>query len=715
METNKQHSPTPSAATESADLLALPEQTVDLIKFRASKQGRELAAWVRTNLTKSRTERSRKETQWRLNLAFIFGQQYAEVSKMLGDKYDIRVPDAPKYKNRKTINRIRSFTRTEHSKFLSQIPSIVAVPATGEIEDTNAAQAAEQVLQSYTSGRMLRRQYGRAMWWKVATGNGFLKTWWDPKTFDRFSGQMGDIEYNPISPFHLFVPDLREREIEDQPFVIEAKTRSYEWVKRFYEEELKGEKLAPSSESVSATLDDVQSNLAQASKSHLDSVIIYEAWIKPGATNLMPQGGLVIMVEDIIVGVWDAGLPYQHGMFPYTKFEHMSNETFYADSPIVDLIPIQREMNEYRTEFAVAARRMARPQLLVQRGSLAVSKLTNEPGSIIQYNPGFEKPQPLPMTDIPSYATNNLEQALRDFEDLSGQHEISRGQAPSGIESGTALSFLKEADDSYLTPQYHNVEEGFENVSRQTIELFNQYVDMPRKIKVVGLDGSMDTRLLQGSDVAKGLDVRVEQGSSVGQSQAAKQAKIIELWNAGILTDQNQALRLLEMGGAQKVLDVVNAAERKAQRENLKIKTLREQEIAQHGQQMAMNLIAGISRDLRMPPEMAMNDPEIQAQLQNMPPMVRADDFDLHAVHIETHDRFRMSQEYEALPDAVKEQFDKHVEHHKMLLSEQMMQQAQQAQLAAMSGAPEDPGASMGDNEVAANGVVPAPDSQGGQ
>lgn len=712
METSRKPSSTPSMATDSADLLSLPETTVDLAKFRASQQGRDLVAWIKSSMSQARQERSRKETQWRLNLAFIFGQQYAEMANVAG-QYDIRIPQAPKYKNRKTINRIRSFTRTEHSKFLSQIPTIVAVPATGEVEDTNAAQAAEQVLQSYTSSRLLRRQYGRAMWWKVSTGNGFLKTWWDPSRFDRFSQQYGDIEYNPISPFHLFAPDLREREVEDQPFVIEAKTKSFEWVKTFYANELKGEKLAPSSQSVSAVYDDVQNNLAQATKSNLDSVIVYEAWIKPGVVKHLPQGGLVVMVEDVIVGLWDAGLPYNHGMFPYTKFEHMSNETFYADSPIVDLIPIQREMNEYRTEFAVAARRMARPQLLVQKGSLAVSKLTNEPGAILQYNPGFEKPQPLPMTDIPSYATNNLEQALRDFEDLSGQHEISRGQAPAGVESGTALSFLKEADDSYLTPQYHNVEEGFENVAKQTIELFNQFVDMPRKIKVVGLDGSMDTRLLAGSDVAKGLDVRVEQGSSVGQSQAAKQAKIIELWNAGILTDQNQALRLLEMGGAQRVLDVVNAAERKAQRENMKIKALQEHEIAEREQMMTMQLVQGMSQDLGMPPEAVLQDSDVQAQLENIPPIVPADDFDLHAVHIETHDRFRMSQEYESLPDAIKKEFDKHVEHHKMLLTQQMMEQQQ---MAAIAGGPEEAGGSMGDNEqVAANGVVPAPDSQGGQ
>ena len=54
--------------------------------------------------------------------------------------------------------------------------------------------------------------------------------------------------------------------------------------------------------------------------------------------------------------------------------------------------------------------------------------------------------------------------------------------------------------------------------------------------------------------------------------------------------------------------------------------------------------------------------------------MVPADDFDMHEVHIEMHNRSRMGQEYETLPDPVKEQFDKHVEMHQMLLQQQMMQ-----------------------------------------
>jgi hypothetical protein len=63
----------------------------------------------------------------------------------------------------------------------------------------------------------------------------------------------------------------------------------------------------------------------------------------------------------------------------------------------------------------------------------------------------------------------------------------------------------------------------------------------------------------------------------------------------------------------------------------------------------------------------------VQQEIANTPSplLVQVDDFDVHDVHIETHNRFRMSQEYELLPKELKEQFELHVATH-----EQYQQQA---------------------------------------
>jgi len=78
----------------------------------------------------------------------------------------------------------------------------------------------------------------------------------------------------------------------------------------------------------------------------------------------------------------------------------------------------------------------------------------------------------------------------------------------------------------------------------------------------------------------------------------------------------------------------------------------------------------------QIPPE-AMADPTIMQELQNMPTplIVPVDDFDVHEVHIETHNKFRMSQEYEILPDELKQQFADHVAMHEQIVQQKQLQQ----------------------------------------
>lgn len=694
----------------------------DLYSFRESEEGKALTTWALNEFSRSRSQKTRKHRQWYTFMAFTFGHQWIDlVGKSLpgSDRSPIRAKASPAYVGRRTVNRIRSFVRTEQSKFLSTLPSVTSVPATSEEEDVRAAYAGEQVIESYFSKRKLRREYSKAVWWMILTGTGILKTWWDPSVVDKTSGQPGDIMYRSVTPYHIFVPDLREREIDDQAYIIQAQVKPLEWVKQQYGEELKGQVLNPTQSSSNTLLDEAFYNLSDTQKSELDAVVILEMWVKPGTHPKLPHGGLLILAGEVLVGAYVDGMPYKHGEYPYTKFEHLSNDTFFADSPLTDLIELQKEFNDIRTTIGVAAKRMGNPQLLAQQGSIVPGRVTNEPGQIIQYRPGTPPPSPIPLQPLPEYVVNQLQQVVQDFEDLSGQHEVSKGSTPTGVTAGTALAFLKETDDNYLTPQYQNIEDGFERVAVQTLSLFQQFVDVARRVKVIGADGAFDSALLSGSDINGASDVRVEPGSSIGQSQAAKRAAIMDMFSVGILQDPNQALRLLEVGGAQKVLDTISVAEKKAQRENTKMKSLQNQEgqqlleehISSNVQEMVMEMAQSLSTEpdpeTGMPPEPVdpmelMQNPEVMAALsEQVPPFIPVDDFDMHEIHIDVHNRYRMGQEYETLPDPVKAEFDKHVQMHEMLMQQKMMQQLM------MGGGmpPEEEGA--GDAAVDGPGLTP--------
>lgn len=705
-----------SPELQSNNPVVVPEReglmTLDELKtFRASPDGKRLAKWVADEFSRCQTARTQKQRQWYENMAMVFGHQWLDkMGKELpnGVAGRLSLSKAPRYVKRRTINRLRSFVRSETSKFLSTLPVVEAIPASGEDEDTASAQAAEQVIESYTSRRQLRREYSRALWWMVLTGNGFLKTWWDPTMMvpgaEPGTSVPGDIMFRSVTPFHIFVPDLREREVDDQPYVIHAQVKNVEWVKQFYAAELEGCKLSPSTISANTLLDQAYLNLQQTPRSDLDSVVIYEMWVQPQQCPLLPEGGFVVMIEDTLVAVMDKGLPYKHKQFPYTKFEHLFNDTFYADSPLVDLNPLQVEFNEWRTDLSMIGKRMGRPQFAAQKGSIDPNKVTNEPGQIILYNQGFQAPIALQPPPIPEYYSQMGGQILQDFEDLSGQHEVSKGDAPPGVTAGTAISFLQEKDDQYLTPQYQNIEDGFERIATQTISLFQQFVDVPRQIKVIGRDQTFDTITLMAADVEGGTDIRVEPGSSIGQSQAAKRATVMDMFGMGIITDPNMALQLLEVGGAQRILSITDAARKKAQRENMKMRLITQEAIELNRAEYGGKILSAMIPATGGPPvpeqelqanfdsvlqQIAARDPETAQMIEQMiPPVVKVDDFDEHMVHIMEHNRFRMGQEYDAWPDWKKQEMADHVQIHEEQL------QAMYAQQMAMQGGmmPEDAG-----------------------
>jgi hypothetical protein len=682
-ENSESYTQSSTEPSQSSTITNLPTEGMDIEKYRETKEGRTLVAWVKSEHTKARMARKQKETQWFSNMSMFYGQHWLEKTKSnlpLGYADKFHTPTKPYYHERKTINRIRSYVRWEMSKMLSSFPTAQAIPSSSEDQDQRAAFAAEQAWTSISEAKKLRQHLSRTMWWTIVTGNGFLKTHWDPYCKDKLSGGMGDIKYGTVTPFHLFVPDMREQEIEDQPFVINAYTKTVEWAEYYFSKELNGIKLAASTSSANTILEGAELNLQATNEP--DSVIVYETWVKPGAHKLLPEGGVIISIDDILISCYKDGFPYGHGMYPFTKFEHIPTATFYADSPIVDLTQLQREYNGLRSEISEAGKRMAKPQLLATMGSIVPSKVTNEPGLIIQYKPGMPPPQPLPMAPLPQYYLDQQDRILNDWIDISGEREVSRGSTPPGVTSGTAISYLQEASNQYLTPQYQSIEAGVEKVATQTIELFVQYVDLPRKIRTIGADGAFDTMLLQGSDIASGTDIRIEPGSSYAKSKAAQEARVMDMFAVGII-DQPAASRMLEIGGVQKIMDTMKVAESKAQRENIKMKMLKPEQLEEAKQEAIDQIMQQLEQEAQQNPGI-MESPEIQQMMQQLPDMpapliITVDDFDVHEVHIDTHNKFRMSQEYEILPEELKQQFIEHVGQHEAILQQKQMQQFLQA------------------------------------
>lgn len=604
------------------------DSAVETINKLTGKDEKKLLTLAKKNLTVSRQSRLQFERQWYMNMAFYFGRQWAQWTPSINGFSQLKTPAAPPWRVRLISNKIRPIIRTEHAKVIKERPQPFVIPRSEEEEDLYAAQAGEQIFEYHWQELNFNRQIRRAMFWACITGNGFIKDWYerDAKSFDDVQGM---VQIEPVSPFHIFVPDMQEEELENQPYVIHSVAKNSDWIKSKFPQEKAAKLKADTAAGPDALEQKFFSALGITTppKSHTS---IHECWIKP--TKDYPEGAVITWAGDMVLQ-FQEGWPYQHKEYPFTKFDHIPTGRFYADSTVPDLIPLQKEYNRTRSQIIEAKNRMSKPQLLAPRGSVDPKKITSEPGLVITYTPGFEKPQPLPLQNLPPYVIDEQDRIQRDMDDISSQHEVTKGRTPPGVTAATAISYLQEEDDSKLAATISSLEEGVEKIGRHTLSHVQEFWANERLIRVMGLNGMYEAYYFSGADLAGNTDLRVEHGSAIPRSRAAKQAFITELGKMGWIPP-DRALRYLDMAETGKLYEEMHIDTRQAQRENMRM--------AESGQPMSTN------------------------------------DWDNHELHILEHNNYRKSQKFETLPDEIKQAFQQHVDEHKGILQQSVIQNPEQ-------------------------------------
>lgn len=613
------------------------------------KEHDKIVAWTKDQFRTIKEARAQTERQWYYNLAFYFGRQYVQYLRPSSVSTTARLytPPAPYYRSRPVINRIRSTVRTELAQLINNKPNASVVPASAEDRDMFAAMAGEQIWENFYQDKKLKAVIRRAMWWTLTCGTGYIKSYWD------FHKE--DVYFCHETPFHVLVPDLRQEELEEQPFLIHAQTRSADYVKMYYQDVVinKGE-----ADAMDLMNESYLNLIGTQNVTKQQTVLILEVWVKPGMIPLFPEGAYFTVIGDQIVQSM-SGWPYRHGKFPFAKFDHIPGGKYYSTSLIEDLIPLQKEYNRTRGQIIEAKNRMAKPQLLAPRGSINPAAITTEPGQVIEYTPGFNPPEPLPLSPLPNYVISELERILTDWNDLAGQHEVTHGQVPPGVTAATAISYLQERDESKLTPTFDSLEEGIEKVAQLALEYVNEFWDMPHIVRITGPDGSFDAQAFKGSDLDRNLDIRIEAGSALPVSKAAKQALLMDLMKMEFVTP-NQGLQLMDMGSLNKLYDQLQVDQRQAQRENLRMSKITPQMLEEYNMQNAQQMQQA---EMQGQPSPFGIDEFTGAPM--MPPLVvPVNTWDNHQAHIEYHNQFRKGQSFEMLDQEQKQLFEAHVNGH---------------------------------------------------
>lgn len=519
------------------------------------------------------------ELSWQLNMNFVMGNQYCQI----GAKGAIEQEDKYYFWQEKQVyNHVAPIVETRLSRLNRVRPRPVARPFSSSYADVNSAKLATKILDSVRDKIHLDEIVTQATGWSEVCGTSFYKISWG-----NVNGTP-DARVSVCSPFEIYPDSNVCANLDDCASLIHAKVYSAADVKAAWGVDIEGQTIKVFAIDGKQAVGGLGYNstipgITQEAKNN--QVLVIERYTKPTAEY--PLGRLEIVAGDKLLYCGD--LPYEIGedggrVFPFVR--QTSSEQagcFWGASIVERIIPVQRAYNAVKNRKHEFLNRLAMGVLTVEDGSVDTDNLEEEglsPGKILVYRQGSVKPSLMESGNVPNDFGEEEDRLLQEFVTVSGVSEFARNSTtPATVTSGVALQLIAEQDDIRLASSIDSVKLSIKNISKYILRLYKQFVSGQRLMRYTDGQASAEIFYFCGSDIGSD-DVVFETENELTDSPATRRTMLFDLLNAGILSDKDgnlsvaakaKILSLMGFGGWENAQDVAQLHIARAEKENIDI------------------------------------------------------------------------------------------------------------------------------------------------
>ena len=534
---------------------------------------------VKEDYEERREERRLTERQWQLNLNFLNGNQYCEITSMGEIEEDEKFYY---WQTRNVYNHIAPVAETRIAR-LSRMRPLMSVRASGSDEsDLKTAKLTTAILNSTCQRINLSSAIREATVWSEVTGTAFYEIGWNGEggravgTLEGKKVKEGDVTVSVVSPFEIFPDCMATENLEDCKSIIHARAMHVDDVEARYGVKLKGGDVEV------FTLSENGSKGYSETVAH-DRVIVIEKFERPSPD--LPNGRVTAVAGDTLLYLGE--LPFINGEdgerdFPFVMQKSISVAgKFFGISVIERLIPLQRSYNAVKNRKQEFLNRISMGVFAVEDGSVDVDELAEEglsPGKVVVYRQGSNPPSLMSAGSVPLDFTYEEERLTNEFVLISGVSEFSRtSRVGTNVSSGTALQLLIEQDDTRLSSVSEHIREAVKKIGQHIIRLFKQFASATRIMKIAGENGKIETLCFTSGDISSD-DVVFDTENELSYTPAQKKTAVYELLNAGLLNDEDgklsdrtksKVLEILGFGSMDNARDIDALHINKAESENL--------------------------------------------------------------------------------------------------------------------------------------------------
>lgn len=556
-----------------------------------NKELEELAESIIEDFKNRQQERKRYEANWQLNINFFIGNQYCAINN------NNEVVDFEKqffWQEREVYNHIAPILEQRLSKLAKVRPTMTVVPFSDSDQDINCAKVSKNILKATSYKLNLSRIISEATVWSELCGIVFYKVTWNNNLgttlgIDNEGNSIheGDVQIDVVSPFEIFPDSSTYSNIDDCKSIMQARVYNVDTIKDMWGIDVEGKDLDV------FTLDSVnlagglgyygKVNKAGKTVKH-NSALVIEKYEMP--TIDYPNGRLIIVADKKVVYIGE--LPYINKSenkrgFPFISQCSIQNPNcLWGGSVVERCIPIQRSYNAIKNRKHEFLNRISMGIMAVEDGSVDTDNLEEEgmaPGKVLIYRQGSPIPKLLSSGSVPSDFAYEEDRLLNEFLTVSGVSDLLRNSSLTSNLSGVALELLIEQDEARLISSAEEIRQAVKEISKHILRLYKQFINGKTSSKLISNNGNIEMFYWNKSDINSD-DVVFETENELNESLAQKRNMIFEIFNSGLLHDENGKLnnsvryKLLEQLGLgiwENTQDIKTLQIKRADKENLQL------------------------------------------------------------------------------------------------------------------------------------------------
>jgi hypothetical protein len=443
---------------------------------------------VTAKLVKERYERGAKAMRlerqaYILNKAFLQGEQWCDWSDSQDTLRDFPRTDS---RVRVTLNRLRPASRHLMAKLLSRDLVFEVAPSDTDSATIRGAKTAEAVLSDLHREHKWEELRETLAWSTWLGGTSILSLDWDASAGTPISQlpQTGAT----VGTGEICEKALNILEVAWEPGVRDAE-RAYWWVRAqaLPPAEVQcryGLKKCPPADAAAAVGYLGRALTQRDGGAPLELTLVLTYYERP--SKLRPNGAVATVIGEEIVdgGVKPWSFPWKDRLNIVVFRESKADGRATGDTVFSDAVLTQAAYNQSWSSLLEHAKLAGNARLLWPEGSEEIDDLTDLPGEVVSFSAALGEPKWLVPPQLPSWILEQPDRLGRQMDDQLGYHDVSRGVAPGGLESGVGLSILVEQDSTPVGQLTKEFAHGFERFASMALRLYQAKVKEPRTARI---------------------------------------------------------------------------------------------------------------------------------------------------------------------------------------------------------------------------------------